>query len=224
MSESFQQNQEAPMSDEESFLAKVLENPADDTTRLVFADWLDERDDAESKLKAQFLRATVRFKTTGNTTDEIEARRKELQPLAAQLPTDWLAVVSRLKVEVCSSKERKHRSRAVQRLFTFVCDKNWDEMTPTEDPTVRQCEQCHQAVHYCDTITTAREHADQDHCIAIDLGIIRRESDLEPRRDWLGRVSAEMLREEEERCQVDAVSQEREGRKRQQSGTASANG
>ena len=48
------------MHDEADFLHKLLENPADDTARLVYADWLDERGDEESKTKAQFLRLTVR--------------------------------------------------------------------------------------------------------------------------------------------------------------------
>ncbi|AMV28880.1 hypothetical protein VT84_31090 [Gemmata sp. SH-PL17] len=213
------------MSDEESFLAKVLESPADDTTRLVFADWLDEQGDAESKLKAQFLRTTVRFKTTGNTTDEIEARRKELQPLAAQLPTDWLAVVSWMKLEGCPAKRAPVGSLWHYRpLFEFVCDKRWDEMAPTENTSVRLCNGCRENVHYCDTITVAREHAQLGHCIAIDLGVIRRENDLAPRQYWAGRPSAETLRKEDERCQVDTVSQEREERKRRQSGAASANG
>ena len=30
---------------EDVFLAKLLETPADDTTRLVYADWLDEQGD-----------------------------------------------------------------------------------------------------------------------------------------------------------------------------------
>ena len=36
----------------------------------------------------------------------LKALCKKLQPLAAKLPTDWLAVVSRLQVERCAGKER----------------------------------------------------------------------------------------------------------------------
>jgi len=44
------------MSEETTFLAALQANPADDTTRLVYADWLDEH--AESA-KAEYLRAVV---------------------------------------------------------------------------------------------------------------------------------------------------------------------
>ncbi len=33
------------MPDQDGFLSAIRADPADDTTRLVYADWLDERDD-----------------------------------------------------------------------------------------------------------------------------------------------------------------------------------
>ena len=174
------------MHDEDDFLRKLSETPADDTVRLVYADWLDERGDAESKTKAQFLRVTVRLMGTDSTSRLAETKEKELQQLAATLPTDWLAVVSRLKVEGCGQKSDRHLANRtasyadVETLFEFVCDKQWDEMTPTEDQDVRHCGQCKQNVHYCDTITVAREHAEKGHCVAVDLGIIRRQRPRPP--------------------------------------------
>ncbi len=142
------------MHDENGFLGKLLENPIDDTTRLVYADWLDERDDPESKMKARFLRATVTLLEPDRTDAEREARRQELQPLAAKLPTDWLAVVSRLAVESCGAKRAASDLWArYQRQFDFVCDKRWDELKVTEDTATRLCEECKENVHYCDTIT-----------------------------------------------------------------------
>ncbi len=44
------------MSDESAFLEMLRANPADDTARLVYADWLDERDEPQ---KAQYLRAVA---------------------------------------------------------------------------------------------------------------------------------------------------------------------
>src|SRR5262245_41656475 len=113
------------MHDEDDFLHKLLENPADDTTRLVYADWLDERDDTESKAKALFLRLTVRLREP--------ERLKDLQPLPATLPTGWLAVVSRLKVESCGAKRAASDLWERYRWqFDFVCDKRWDELSVTE--------------------------------------------------------------------------------------------
>jgi uncharacterized protein (TIGR02996 family) len=203
------------MNDEDGFLRKLLENPADDTTRLVYADWLDERDDAESSAKSQFLRLTVRMldpkRPKGND--------KQLQKLAAGLNTDWLAVVSRLEVDNCGEKHAaQRRSGSQPSFFEFICDKRWDELTPTDNATVRFCDRCKEDVHYCDTITEAREHAQKGHCVAVDLGITRCQYDLNPPLSYVGRPSPELLREEKKRCGVDKVSQVREQAKRQRQG------
>lgn len=44
------------MSERETFIRRVLENPADDTARLVFADWLEEQDDKFSRDRALWFR------------------------------------------------------------------------------------------------------------------------------------------------------------------------
>lgn len=208
------------MHDDNDFLRKLLENPADDTARLVYADWLDERGDDESKAKSQFLRLTVKLMGPIQRVGWRSARLKELQQLAAHLPTDWLAVVSRLKVESCGAKRAENELWERYRLqFDFVCDKSWDEMTPTSDPTVRLCDACQSNVHYCDTITEARKQAECGHCVAVDLGIIRRENDLSPPVMVLGRPGADWQDQERKRLEVDEVSREREERKRQQNAT-----
>ena len=48
------------MSDEAAFLEVLKANPADDTARLVYADWLDEHDEP---LKAEYLRLTHAYVT-----------------------------------------------------------------------------------------------------------------------------------------------------------------
>src|SRR5262245_7967950 len=213
------------MHDEDDFLRKLLENPADDTVRLVYADWLDERDDTESKTKALFLRLTVRLREPNRKASWRKARRKEMRPLAATLPTDWLAVVSRLQVERCAGKRAANARWAYdQRLFDFVCGKRWDEMTATEDHNVRFCELCKEDVHYCDTITQAREHAQQEHCVAVDLGIIRREGDLLRPVVVVGRPGPEWYKWERNWLQVDAVSRERELQKQKKGNATTEEG
>jgi uncharacterized protein (TIGR02996 family) len=205
------------MHDDEDFLRKLLENPADDTVRLVYADWLDERGDDQNKRKSQFLRLTVRLLEPDGPGNSHEERRREMQPLAAKLPTDWLAVVSRLKVESCGAlRAASELWDRYRRQFDFVCDKRWDEMTPTSDPAVRLCDACQQNVHYCDTITEARKQAERGHCVAVDLGIIRREDDLSPPMMLLGRPSPQLTKQERKRLELDEVSREREERKRQE--------
>jgi uncharacterized protein (TIGR02996 family) len=67
------------MSDHDAFLAAICENPDDDTPRLVFADWLEERDQPE---RAAFVRAQIEL-----------ARTPVWEPFAVLCKwrqTDWL--------------------------------------------------------------------------------------------------------------------------------------
>lgn len=204
---------------EDVFLAKLLEMPIDDTSRLVYADWLDEQGDAISAAKAEFLRLTVQLATFRGHKGQKKALRKRLQQSAATLDTEWLAVVSRLPIENCLRKRNEgieeRRLSPLPIRFDFLCDRRWEELKSTDDRAVRFCDACRQNVHYCDTITEARRHAWDGHCIAVDLGVIRRERDLEqPVTGLLGRVSLSFYRREEERMRPDPVSAEREQRKR----------
>lgn len=204
---------ETHMSDDTSFLRALHADPLDDELRLVYADWLEEHGGPESAAKAEFLRLTA--EPAAHTVPKGGAaagRQERLQQLAAGLDTDGLAVVSRLAVENCAGAEETRRKiRRVR--FDFLCGQRWEQLQATEDRAVRFCDACGQNVHYCDTITEAREHAWDGHCIALDLGVIRRTGDLQPRLMSLGRPSAESLRREEERMRPDPVSAERERRK-----------
>jgi uncharacterized protein (TIGR02996 family) len=46
---------------EDAFLAALLKEPGDDATRLVYADWLEERGDTDGMARAEFLRTQVRL-------------------------------------------------------------------------------------------------------------------------------------------------------------------
>ncbi len=204
-----------PVHDEDDFLRKLLENPTDDTVRLVYADWLDERGDPESQTKARFLRLTVRLNERKKPGRWRTALRDEMQPLAAKLPTDWLAVVSRLRIDLCGAKTAGGGLEFGRRQFELVCHRDWAHLMPTDKDGVRFCDECEENVHYCDTIVAARRHARQGHCVAVDLGIIRRGNDLAPARGrmLMGRVRADAIRRPL-RDRVDDVSREREERKR----------
>lgn len=81
-------------------------------------------------------------------------------------------------------------------------------MTPTKNETVRHCESCNKNVYFCDNLADARNHSESNHCIAVDLGVIRREDDLRPPTMFLGRPSREaVLKTYEE--DIDPVSQAR---------------
>jgi uncharacterized protein (TIGR02996 family) len=202
------------MQTDAAFLDQLAAHPGDHTTRLVYADWLDEQGGPEASAKAEFLRLTAQ---SGEQTGPKYAGRvvqERLQQLAARLDTDWLAVVSRLAIENCPREKAKAGNRGRFR-FDFLCQRRWEDLQPFADHTVRFCETCLQQVHYCDTIGEARHQAEQGHCVALDLGVIRRPGDLTPPLLLVGRISAEALEEEEERSRPDPVSAERERRKRQ---------
>jgi uncharacterized protein (TIGR02996 family) len=170
--------------DENDFLRALLVSPADDTLRMIYADWLDERGDDESKAKAQFLRVTVRLMGPITRVGWRHARRMELHELALELPGEWLAVVSRLRVENCANCLEAARKADVDELarhgilFNLVCDKRWDELTATDHPTVRHCDACQKSVYFCDNVEAARKHVRQGHCVAVSLGVIYSGDDL----------------------------------------------
>lgn len=74
------------MSVEESLLAQLAEHPEDDVTRLVYADWLEERDDA----RAEYLRAEVELGGVFSDILRAEAVQAQLRELRAGLDPDWL--------------------------------------------------------------------------------------------------------------------------------------
>jgi uncharacterized protein (TIGR02996 family) len=127
-----------------------------------------------------------------------------LQELAATLDANWLAVVSDPEIERCG----KNAAEGYRLRFAFVCDKTWADLNPTGDNNLRHCETCNKSVHFCDNLADAREHSQEGHCIAVDLGVLRRDGDLVPRMAFLGRPSKEALRETYEE-DVDSVSQAR---------------
>jgi uncharacterized protein (TIGR02996 family) len=203
------------MHEEDAFIQTIIADPKDDTARLVYADWLEERGDPVASAKAEFLRVTV--ETAGLPRRKRKRGRRRLQQLAADLDPPWLAAVSHLDIENCQGKRVGHHSRrSIPIRFDFRCDRGWHQLQSTADPTVRFCDSCRQHVHYCDTITKAREHADEDHCVAVDIGVIRREGDLHPgMMMMLGRMTPNQFLREEERLRPDAVSLAREQRERE---------
>jgi uncharacterized protein (TIGR02996 family) len=78
------------MTDEDAFLRKLLEGPADDTARLVYADWLEERGDDLSAKKAELVRLVCRLRELPAGSIRrvpIETRIRRLTP---GLDPDWL--------------------------------------------------------------------------------------------------------------------------------------
>jgi uncharacterized protein (TIGR02996 family) len=108
---------------------------------------------------------------SGQFRQEVPAR---LQALAAACDPTWLAVVSDPVIEGCG----KGAGPGWGLRFEVVCDRTLADLEAAQDSTVRHCAGCGKNVHFCDNLADAREHAREGRCIAVDLGIIRREGDL----------------------------------------------
>src|SRR5215471_15945594 len=112
------------MSEMLSFLRAIADEPDDDTCRLVFADWLEERGD----WRAEFFRLDCRLKQLTAADDGYDDLKGRWNELWARLKPAWRAVVGRSPIENCSLS------------FKFRCPKQWDRLQRTELAAVRFCE------------------------------------------------------------------------------------
>lgn len=74
--------------DDIAFQRAILANPADITLKLVYADWLQERDD----LRADFVRIQVELHTTKTTTAAVNAAAWFMR-MGDRLDADWVALI-----------------------------------------------------------------------------------------------------------------------------------
>ena len=79
------------MSDRESFLRSILDDPEDDAPRLVFADWLEEQGDAENVARAEFIRSQIERTKIPPTSPRAKALRKRERELFPQYAAKWRA-------------------------------------------------------------------------------------------------------------------------------------
>lgn len=85
------------MTDDEAFVRAVVDAPGDDTPRLVYADWLDDRSDP----RGAYLRTEAEWAKPWRS-GERPADSPELRELARGLDPVWVARVSRPPVGVCA--------------------------------------------------------------------------------------------------------------------------
>jgi uncharacterized protein (TIGR02996 family) len=151
------------MNDEEAFLRAIAENPDDESCRLVFADWLEERGDS----RAEFLRLDCALRRMSGREADYDDVQAHWWALRADLDPVWLAVLGRSEIENCEVR------------FLFRCPQRWEKLKTTELPMVRFCDWCSQEVFYCGTIDQAKEHACAGHCVAVDVKVTRQPGDLD---------------------------------------------
>jgi uncharacterized protein (TIGR02996 family) len=75
------------MKQEDAFLQAICDNPDDDTSRLIYADWLDEHGDEAGQARAAFIRAQIELARMPilDESAEMGARRRRLRIGEAQL-------------------------------------------------------------------------------------------------------------------------------------------
>ncbi|MBP3957239.1 TIGR02996 domain-containing protein [Gemmata sp. G18] len=154
------------MHEEAGFLSVIRQSPADDTARLVFADWLDEQDDPNCKTKADFIRLELRIADAPEQNHDQNYGRNQLRRLAKRIDPLWLTVISNPKLET------------YQVTPSDACPKQWKRLTPTATPELRHCEVCRTCIPYCGSLEETRSSALNGTCVALALALTNRASDL----------------------------------------------
>src|SRR5262245_43942577 len=80
---------------DDGFIEALKENPDDDSLRLIYADWLEERGDR----RGDFLRLECRIRKLDETSAEYQALKEKLSALGAGIDIRWLAVACRIHLE-----------------------------------------------------------------------------------------------------------------------------
>jgi uncharacterized protein (TIGR02996 family) len=147
----------------------------DDSARLVYADWLEQRGDLQ---RADFLRVQHALMTTERETPAFHERTAALRALAPGLTLQWRQRLARPVVEGCDGG------------FEVPCVRDWSQLTRTERPDVRHCDGCSKLVYYSATLHQAIAHAKIGRCVAVDVSQQRRPYDLAPPLIVMGEMPA----------------------------------
>lgn len=160
---------EPPADDVEAALLAAIQ-AGDQASRLVYADWLEERGDAA---RARFLRLQEELAALPP-----ERARVPLREAAEDVELAWRMKVARVPIENCEHAGADADEPALE--FELRCPKAWSELAATPRAHVRHCGACDKPVYFSRTIDEARRHARRGECVAVDLVQLRLPGDLEP--------------------------------------------
>jgi len=131
---------------EASLVDDLRASPSDAGTRLVYADWLDQRG---HEMRAKFLR-------TEDAADAADVIEHHLRYVAPADDAPWRAIVARARLGGCPKTG---------------CPGRWDALAPLPDiDNLRRCGRCDKVVRYCTTLDEAALRADP---IAVDASLSR---------------------------------------------------
>ncbi|MGN6544540.1 MAG: TIGR02996 domain-containing protein [Aureliella sp.] len=168
--------------EEQAFIREILFEPTDLSIRLVYADWLDERQDP----RAGLLRIDVELQELSSDDPRRTALLEERRQLLPSLDWNWISLLAMAPIERCPGSIQRtlwpagQDSQPERIEFQYRCPKRWENLKPGEEAdNVRFCNECEHNVYYCFNLKTAREHAERRNCVALDPVVPRKRYDLD---------------------------------------------
>lgn len=146
---------------ERPYLMAALDGKLDDTGRLAYAKMLDDRDPS----RAEWVRLEVKLHS--HATEDANVHRR-FAALGREIGYDFLRMMRRNDILNCGKGAGE--TRRVR--FSFICERRWETLHPTEDPQVRHCNTCASRVYQCATVPEAESHARAGHCIAVSRDLV----------------------------------------------------
>lgn len=154
--------------DEGPFLQDLHAHPEDDTVRLIYADFLEERGDP----RGEFLHLEAILAAGVPAPFRHQVLLTRFQELRAGIDAAWLQLVLKhSRILNCGSGA----DEAPALRFTFECPNKWETLRPGgEDKAIRFCDACRRSVFFCRTATEVRKRARLGQCVAIGVDLARR--------------------------------------------------
>jgi len=165
------------MSDEAALLAAIRANPDEDTPRLVYADWLQEHDNAS---RAEFIRAQCQAFRLPRTDKERKKLEKKAEALFKANKAEWGGTVWKAFHSTKPAVSHCHIERG---FITSV--KGTAELVVEHAADIERFAPCLRSLHTTRTNIHARE--------VFDLPLLRRVRELT--LDWLDTPSYRLLRD-----------------------------
>jgi uncharacterized protein (TIGR02996 family) len=135
--------------EERAFLESIAKNPADESMRAVYADWLEEQGDRP--LEVELLRIDREYATT-RRPDLIHRR----WTLSAQIQNPvWKCVVLRTRIAGCTNPAPN-------------CVRHWEKASPKDHLQIRGCNACNADIFFASDRTEAQSWLETDQRVALD--------------------------------------------------------
>jgi uncharacterized protein (TIGR02996 family) len=165
MTRTFSQRMNDPV--ENAFLEAIQADRDDQSRRLIYADWLEERDDP----RGEYLRLEAALAALASDDQRFPALDARLRQLRGEIDFVWRLVV-RCRSHVLNCGAAASQPPPVR--FAFRCPKRWEGLRPTDDPAVRHCDACRKQVYFCATAAEAEGRAVRGECVAISARLADR--------------------------------------------------